>query len=171
MIETSVIKELNLFRFWLSWDISTENGGLKTDFKWQNQSPRGLLKKGVPKNFAKFTGQHLFWILFFNKISVCNFIKIETPKHVFSCEFWESFKKIFFIELLRWLFRKWISQSMEYLLIWSLMLLLFYHFYWKPNTWTSQLGLMKYLISLKLIHHLVPLNKHSPALHDLPHYC
>ena len=31
----------------------------------------------------------------------CNFIKKETLAQVFSCEFWEIFKNIFFIEHLR----------------------------------------------------------------------
>ena len=31
----------------------------------------------------------------------CNFIKQETPVQLFPCEFYESFKKIFFTEQLR----------------------------------------------------------------------
>ena len=43
-------------------------------------------KKGVLKNFEKFTAKHLFQSLFFKK---------ETLVLVFSCEFWKSFKNIF----------------------------------------------------------------------------
>ena len=44
----------------------------------QKQPPEVLFKKGVLKNFANFTGKHLCWSLFFNKVAdlrVCNFIK------------------------------------------------------------------------------------------------
>ena len=46
---------------------------------------RCSVKKGVLRNFAKFTGKHL-----------CNFLKKETLAQVFSCEFCEIFKNIFF---------------------------------------------------------------------------
>ena len=43
------------------------------------------IKKGVLRNFAKFTGKHLWQSLFFNKVAgaACNFIKKETnlPKN------------------------------------------------------------------------------------------
>ena len=43
------------------------------------KQPREVFfKKGVLKNFANFTGKHLCWSLFFNKVAdlrVCNFIK------------------------------------------------------------------------------------------------
>ena len=35
-------------------------------FDIQKQSPRGVLKKGVLRNFAKFTGKHLCQRLFLN---------------------------------------------------------------------------------------------------------
>ena len=42
---------------------------------------------------------------FFNKVAgaACNFIKIETLVHVFSCYFCEFFKNNFFIESFWWL--------------------------------------------------------------------
>ena len=48
-----------------------------------------LCKKGVLRNFTKFTGKHLCQSLFFNKVAgqACNFIKKETLAQVFSCEF------------------------------------------------------------------------------------
>ena len=53
-------------------------------------------KKGVLKNFEKFTAKHLFQSLFFNKVAgCCNFVKKETLVLMFSCEFWKSFKNTF----------------------------------------------------------------------------
>ena len=54
-------------------------------------------KKGVRRNFAKFTGKHLCQSLFF-KPQACNFIKKETLAQVFSCEFCETSKNTFFTE-------------------------------------------------------------------------
>ena len=48
---------------------------------------RCSVKIGILKNFAKFTGKHLFQSLFFNK---------ETLEQVFSCEFCEILKTTFF---------------------------------------------------------------------------
>ena len=48
-----------------------------------------LCKKGVLKNFTKFTGKRLCQSLFFNKITG------KRPE-VLSCEFREIFKNIFF---------------------------------------------------------------------------
>ena len=65
-------------------------------------------KKGVLKNFAKFTGKYLRQILFFNKVAglrlqACNFIKKETLAQVFSCEFCEIFNKTFSQNTSGWL--------------------------------------------------------------------
>ena len=76
-----------------------------------------LCKKGVPKNFAKFTGKHLCQSLFFNKVAglwpatllrkrlwhrLATLLK-KTPAQVFSCEFCEILKNTFFTEHLWWL--------------------------------------------------------------------
>ena len=52
-------------------------------------------EKGVFKNFAKFTGKHLCYSLFFNKV-----FKKETLAQVFSCEFCEISKNSLFTEYL-----------------------------------------------------------------------
>ena len=55
----------------------------------QQQSPEVFSKKGVLRNFAKFTGEHLCQSLFFNKVAgnePYKFIKKETLAQVFSCE-------------------------------------------------------------------------------------
>ena len=65
------------------------------------------VKKGVLKNFAKFSGQHLCQSLFFHKVSgPSTFLQKETLAKVFSCEFFEIFKNTFFTEHLRWLLLK-----------------------------------------------------------------
>ena len=57
------------------------------------------VKKGVLRNVAKFTGNHLCQSIFFNKVAgACNFIKKETLAQVFSCEFCEISKNTFFTE-------------------------------------------------------------------------
>ena len=54
----------------------------------QKQSSRGVLqKKGVLRNFGKFTGKHLYQRLFYNE---------ETLAQVFSCEICEISKNTFF---------------------------------------------------------------------------
>ena len=61
--------------------------------KRQKQPPNVFYKKGVLKNFEKFTGKHLHRSLFFNNTDVLILM--------FSCEFCEIFKNAFFTELLR----------------------------------------------------------------------
>ena len=68
-------------------------GGVKRDYRHkmgqcQKQSPEVFCKKGVLRNFAKFTAKHLCQSLFFNKVAGL--------AHVFSCEFCEIFKETFF---------------------------------------------------------------------------
>ena len=64
----------------------------------RSSCPEVFFKKGVLRNFAKFTGEHLCQSLFFNKVAggACNFIKKETLAQVFSCEFCEISKNTFF---------------------------------------------------------------------------
>ena len=79
------------------------------------------MKKGVYRNFAKFTGKHLCQSLFFNKVATASvydiifrtyilldfeltakilvdFIKKETLAQVFSCKFCEISKNTFCTE-------------------------------------------------------------------------
>ena len=56
------------------------------------------VRKGVVRNFAKFTGKHLCQSLFFNKIS---FIKKGTLTQVCFCEFCEISKNTLFTDHLR----------------------------------------------------------------------
>ena len=77
-----------------------------TYFHAQKQPPEVFLfyKKGVLRNFARFTEKHLCQSLFLLKFirpQACNFIKKETLTQVFSCEFCEIFKNSLFTEHLQ----------------------------------------------------------------------
>ena len=60
----------------------------------QKQPPEVFSKKGVLKNFAKFTGKHLCQSLFFNKVAgLIKFLlkKMQSfSEHVFSEHPWET---------------------------------------------------------------------------------
>ena len=58
---------------------------------------RCFVKKGVIRNFAKFTGKYLYQRLFFSKVAGLRsfFIKKETLTQVFSCEFCEISKNTY----------------------------------------------------------------------------
>ena len=57
-------------------------------------------KKGDLRNFAKFTGKHLYQCLFFNKVAAETLLKRDPGTGVFLCEFCKI-KKIFLTEQLR----------------------------------------------------------------------
>ena len=66
-----------------------------------------LYKKGVVKNFANFIEKRFCWSLYFNMIAglMClggGLIMKETSTELFSYEFYESRRSIFFTEHLRW---------------------------------------------------------------------
>ena len=69
-------------------------------FIYRSSRPEVFCKKGVLRNFAKFTGKHLCQRLFLNNVAglrpnACNFIEKETLPLVFSCEFHEISKNTF----------------------------------------------------------------------------
>ena len=72
---------------------------METNGKTRSSHPEVFCKKGVLRNFAKFTGKHLCQSLSFNNVYHCkvyiNFIKKETLVQLFSCEFCEISKKTF----------------------------------------------------------------------------
>ena len=55
-------------------------------------------RKGILRNFTKFTWKHLCQSLFFNKVVGRNFIKKEALAQVFPCEFSKISKNTFFTE-------------------------------------------------------------------------
>ena len=77
-----------------------ENSG-----KSEAVAQRCSVKKGVLRNFTKFTGKHLCQSLFFNKID--NLIKFE-----FSVNFAKILRTPFFTENPRWLLLESLSISM-----------------------------------------------------------
>ena len=67
----------------------------------RSSRPEVCCKKGVIRNFVKFTGKHLCQSLsFLTKLQAqtCNFIKKETLAQLFSCEFCEISTNTFFTE-------------------------------------------------------------------------
>ena len=64
------------------------------DLPHRSSHHRCSIKKGVLKNFAKFTGKNIC-------TRFCNLIKKETLAEVFSCEICEIFKNIFLTEHLQ----------------------------------------------------------------------
>ena len=58
------------------------------------------MKKGVLRNFSRFTGKYLCQSLFLNKVTGLgpHFIKNETLTQGFSCKFWEISQNNFFTE-------------------------------------------------------------------------
>ena len=72
--------------------------------KFRSSRPEVFCRKGVPRNFAKFTGKHLrqsFYTEFKNYRKnvivpeACNFIKKATLAQVFPCQFCEISKNTF----------------------------------------------------------------------------
>ena len=71
----------------------------KQHVKFRSSRPKVFSKKGVLRNFTKFTGKHLCQGLFFNKVAglrPSKLLKKETLIQVFSCEFCEISKSTFF---------------------------------------------------------------------------
>ena len=71
---------------------------LDVNIQSRSSGPEVFCKKGVFRNFIKFTGKHLCQNLFFNKIAglkASNIIYKKTLTHVFSCEFCEISKNTF----------------------------------------------------------------------------
>ena len=52
------------------------------DYNEPKQPPEVFYKKGVLKNFAKFTGKHLCQSLFFNKVAGLSFLRLHLNEEV-----------------------------------------------------------------------------------------
>ena len=76
--------------------------------KLRSSHQRCSMKKGVIRNFTKFTGKHLCQSLFFNKVAGL----LQTLTQVFSCEFCEISKNTFFTEHI------WMAASKKFRFIW-----------------------------------------------------
>ena len=64
---------------------------------FRNSRSQIFYKTSVLKNLAKFTGKHVCWKFFFNKVAGLQPIKKEIPAQVFSCEFlWIYWEHVFY---------------------------------------------------------------------------
>ena len=72
---------------------------------YRSSRPDVFCKKGILRNFGKFTGKHKCQSLYLNKVAgqACNFIKIETLTQVFPVNFPKFLRTPFLREHLRWL--------------------------------------------------------------------
>ena len=72
----------------------------------RNSRPEVFCKKCVLRDFAKFTGKHLYQRLFFNKVAgleACNFIKKETLAQVFPVNLAKFLRAAFLQNTSGWL--------------------------------------------------------------------
>ena len=81
---------INTFGKFLMWFVY-----IYTLYRFRSSRPDLFCKKGVLRNFVEFTGKHLCQSHFLEP-QACNFIKTETLAQVFSCEFCEISKNIFY---------------------------------------------------------------------------
>ena len=78
---------LRLRRFWSSWIHDLNQTYLRRS---RSCHCRCSVRKGVPRNFAKFSGKHLCQSLFINKVvglRSATLLKKETLAQLFSCQF------------------------------------------------------------------------------------
>ena len=91
-----------------SWQLSI-TFSRKQKYKHECRSSRldVFCKKGVLRNFTKFTGKHLYESPFFSgSLSFCIFIKKESLAQVFPVNFAKFLRAPFLTEHLRWLIAK-----------------------------------------------------------------
>ena len=67
----------------------------KKDFIYRSSRPELFCRKGVLRNFAKFTGENLYQIFFFNKVVVLR------PATLLEKRFWHMCFPVNFTKLLR----------------------------------------------------------------------
>ena len=63
---------------------------------YRSSHRRCSVRKGILRNFAKLIRKHMYQRLFLNKVTGLNFIKKETLVQVFSSEFCEISKTLFY---------------------------------------------------------------------------
>ena len=85
--------------------ITTDHDLSRTYIRRSRRSHRRCsVRKGVLRNFAKFSGKHLCQSLFIScRPQAWNFMKKGTLAQLFSCEFCKTSKNILFIEHFWWL--------------------------------------------------------------------
>ena len=85
------------------WLVTTWNSGL-----YRSSDPEVFCKRGVLRNFAKFTGNHLCQRLVFNKVAVlrlrpATLLRKSLWHRCFLANFVKFLRAFFFTEHLRWL--------------------------------------------------------------------
>ena len=77
----------------------------KISTMYRSSRPEVFCKKGVLRNFAKFTGKHLFQSLFFNKVAgrPVTLLKKRLWHRCFPVNFTKFLRTPFFIDHLWWL--------------------------------------------------------------------
>ena len=83
---------------------------------FRSSHPEVFCKRGVLRNFTKFTGKHLCWSPFLIQLEVmkdCSFNKKGNPTQVFSCEYHKVFKNSFFMEHLWWLLLNMVEEFLR----------------------------------------------------------
>ena len=68
----------------------------------RSSRPNVICKKGVLKNFSKFTGKHLFWSLFFAGLRPATLVKKRLWHRCFPVNFANFIRTPSFMEYLRW---------------------------------------------------------------------
>ena len=76
-------------------------------FTFRSSHRRCSAKKGILKNFTKFTGKHLCWSLFLIKFHPWKFIKKRLQHRCFPVKFAKILSAIFFYKNLWWLLLIW----------------------------------------------------------------
>ena len=76
---------------------------LKKCLNSRSRHQRCSIEKAILKNFSIFTGKHLRWTLFFNRVAGLKPATVlkETPTKMFFCGYCENFKKTYFQEKLQ----------------------------------------------------------------------
>ena len=72
---------------------------------YRSSHPEVFCKKGVPRNFAKFTRKYLYQSIFYERcrLEACNFIKKQIRHKCFSVDFAKFLRTPLFAEHLQWL--------------------------------------------------------------------
>ena len=94
-------------------------------------------KKGVLRNFAKFTGKHLYHSLFFNKVAALRH-ESRLWHRCFPVNFTKFLRTPFLIEHLWWLLQQWCKDypTIEYII--SVKLLVLYYIKISTKKWHYQ---------------------------------
>ena len=117
----------NKIQYWVHWVMFLLN-------MTRSSHRRCSVRKGVPRNFAKFTGKHLCQSLFFNKVYY-NFIKRTLLKR----KLWQRCFHVDFVKFLR-------TPSLQNTS--GRLLLYYYHFLTQKNSFFVTYFILRFLCHL-----------------------